>query len=258
MPEAPETKIIAESLSLLVGSTINKITLTDKAKVKNFDLLLLPLTITKIYSYGKKLIFKLNNQNYIVFSLGMTGTLTFNKNNYSHIHFKLDRYDLYFNDIRRFGNVEVFNKKEKKEYINKLGIDILSRVLANNITSDEWLRLFEKHGNKKIYDVLMDQHVIAGLGNYLTNDSLCLAAIHPLRLIKTITKDEMIKLLQSISNILLKSYHAKGLTIKNYFTPNNEKGSYQPLIYGHKTAAKLKYKGRTLFYDPTTQTTKID
>ncbi len=85
MPECVEVYIISETLQSIVNKDVINCYVDKKAKTKNFNLIY-PVKIIKVKSYGKKLIFKLSTNQYIIFSLGMTGTLTFTKTNYSLIH----------------------------------------------------------------------------------------------------------------------------------------------------------------------------
>ncbi len=155
---------------------------------------------------------------------------------------------LYFNDIRRFGNVELVSN------FNKLGINIIYYALNKPLKFKNWISLFINF-NITIYDFLMNQKIIVGLGNYLSADILCNARIYPLRIVKTLTDDELEQLRISTHEIILKSYQSNGLTIRNYVTPNNDKGVYKTLVYQQKfvdgyKVSTLKHHGRTIYYVP--------
>jgi len=201
MPEGPEVRNMALVLQQdLVGKHILDVTLSDVAKVYNFDVYTYYaalcferdklLCITKIWSYGKKLLLEINNGDLVVmFSLGMTGSFRYTKTTHSHVIFSLaeplvkehETPDgkfistepceyligvpklMTFTDSRRFGNATFYGGGSKiglglgltaaKEELKKLGPDLLEHALTKPIGKKAWLNIFKavnKRGNLKI------------------------------------------------------------------------------------------------------------
>jgi formamidopyrimidine-DNA glycosylase len=174
-------------------------------------------------------------------------------------HFDKDGF-LYFNDVRKFGWMEVHLTKEVENHrlIGKLGPEPLK---------DLTLVLFEKlvrSSAKPIKNLIMDQEKIAGVGNIYANDALFLAQIHPARKANSLTDKEVKKLLESIEKVLKKGIEKGGASERSYVTPDGSEGSYQDvsLIYGKEgkpcvfcgtKIEKIQLGGRGTYYCPKCQ-----
>jgi len=213
MPEGVEVKLMLEKLKKLHNQPITQIKIysgkyTRHGKPLGFNLFRknLPLLIKNIQSKGKFIYISLSNNWFILLQLGMAGKLITKKNRekHDHIEFTTPKYNLYFHDIRNFGNIQFTNKKEILEYkLQKLGYD----PLQDNIT----LKQFTKHIQsffpyKRIGSLLLEQNFISGIGNYLRADILYCAKIHPEKEIGSFTKKNIKKLLECIKKTMLSSY----------------------------------------------------
>jgi len=177
----------------------------------------------------------------------------------SYIHFILTLDDgrmIGFSDLRKFGKVLLGSAAEIENLpeLKKLGPDALDSKLTGALL---WQRLQKK--SKTIYQTLMDQEVIAGIGNIYANDILHAAKIHPFKIARKITRAEADQLLRAIRKILKLSLKLRGTSIDDYRDTAGEKGYYgkQRLIYqreGEKCShcghivKRVKKGGRSAFF----------
>lgn len=258
MPEGPEVRTISDVLrKKVLNRQIESIELSDNAKVFNFNLYEEHNikhenpTITKIYSYGKKLIIILDDELAILFSLGMTGAFRYKKETHTHVIFNLVPLQdvtvsktvtplqaFNFTDTRRFGDVSFYNLEGLEEEINKLGPDLLEAALTTEITKKKWLEIFKRKsarglaiGNKAICVILLDQNFVAGIGNYLKSEILYYSSILPDRLANDLSDFEWEKMRTVAHHIIKLSYAYGGLTIESYISPDGKMGKYPAAVY---------------------------
>jgi formamidopyrimidine-DNA glycosylase len=187
----------------------------------------------------------------IIFSLGMTGRIQFTQGPHSNVWFDLSKStnkgkinlltpngSLYFDDTRRMGNVEVITHQEIPYYFSKLGPDLLALALDEKtwISLENWLTIFslKRLQNKEICQILLDQDLVAGIGNYLKSEILYYAGVAPQRIVSTITKTEWDRIRICAHKIILLSYSYGGLTIESFISPDGSPGRYPKAVYGNK------------------------
>jgi formamidopyrimidine-DNA glycosylase len=112
---------------------------------------------------------------------------------------------LAFNDTRKFGRVWFL--KEAANFFEGLGPEPLG-----GLTKNDFHTLLQRH-HRQIKPLLMDQRVVAGLGNIYTDEALFLAGIHPLKKSSAISKKQAGKLLQEIQAVLRKGIETNGASI---------------------------------------------
>lgn len=238
MPEVAEIRVVSDELrEKLSGRQILSYTHSNKAKITGFDLLDdFPITIMTVRSHGKKIIFELDNHCLMIGSLGMTGRFQYEEGKHTHVTFELDDGKLYYCDPRNFGGIDVIAKEKEQKYFINIGPCLLTHALRGEdgwISSDEWYKLYKpKLMKKKIYDILMDQSIVSGIGNYLQSEILYYSHIHPLRIGSSITKEELEIIRVCAHKIALVSYSYGGLTIADYISPCGKLGEYPAAIYG--------------------------
>ncbi len=127
-----------------------------------------------------------------------------------------------FSDLRKFARIELWDKKElvKAEIIQKLGPDALE------ITLVEFQKILEK-SRKKIKQVLMEQSLIAGIGNIYADEILFQAKIYPLKVANNLAKQEIQKIYQAIKPILKKAIKFGGSSVSDFRNIEGGKGSFQ-------------------------------
>ena len=236
-PEGPEVANIAKDLNYLEKNIITELIIEKNFKRMKEEINgnYLPFYISRIESYGKKIIISdLNDNNFIIISFGLTGTISFEKSIYTRITLLLDNnISLYFNDKRMFGTFIVLNNENFEKEINKLGPDLTGLIIKQNkfLSEEEWLKIFKKN-NRKVSLKLIDQHLVSGIGNYLRSDILYKAHIHPER--TTLSDEEWEEIRKATIDIIKKSYQNGGYSMLDYFHPDGSKGCYDTLIFKKK------------------------
>lgn len=261
MPELPEVETIKNELvKKVVGSRIKEFIVLDQRllrKCKNKDFLesmVKGKTIFRVDRVGKNLLFFLENI-ILVIHLGMTGRLELlnNQNNHKHLRalFVLDTGCLHYYDIRRFGSMFLVKT------INDLNLGI--EPFSERYTLENIKTLLKS--NKNIKQFLLDQNMIAGLGNIYTDEVLWRSKISPLRKANSLTEDEIAELYESIPKVLMSAINLGGTTFKDFLNLAQEKGKFfQKLqVYGKEGSLclrcsqkiiKTKCGGRSTHYCP--------
>lgn len=226
-----------KNISVLSGRYIKK-------PIESLD----KLIKSKILSFnckGKFIWFDLGEK--IVFNtLGMTGS--WNNTETKHTRIKIvteDNLTLCFNDIRNFGTFQVKTRQDLKKKLSSIGPD----MLFNPPTQQEFLKILRKKNSRNICDVLMNQNVISGVGNYIKAESLWYSRINPHATIKDLTDVNLLTLRLAIIYVINKSYQEQGATIKSYYTFSGEEGSATQgfVVYGRQR----DYNGHVVVKDQT-------
>lgn len=243
MPELPEVETIVRGLrKTVVGKKIRNVKVIFpgivKQDAKNFIRNVGRSKIVTVRRRGKYILIDLSNGNTILAHLGMTGNFLLvksssprNKHNHLIIRFYETRKELRYNDQRKFGKIKSFptSKEENVSELKKLGPESL------NISSSGFINLFQKRKGR-IKSALLNQQILAGLGNIYADESLFEARIHPAQKIDKLSPQELKRLLQAIQKILKKAIRAGGSSIENYYNVNGEIGSFQlqHQVYGRE------------------------
>ncbi len=183
MPELVEIETLRRQLSsLILGSQITGVYSPSKAKLRSlssYPTLIRELRqnrVQKIDRTGKYLIFRLSTEKVLISHLGMSGrwlVLGETKPKHSHLVVEFQGFSLVYVDPRRFGQLLVA-RSENEVANGALGPDFLSRFSVNDL----YARLIRHR--QFVKKVLMDQSVIAGLGNIYADEVLFQAGISPL------------------------------------------------------------------------------
>lgn len=289
MPELPEVETVRRDLvAHLIGPKIKKVTVLNIKTVSptpdDFIRILSGSFFTDISRRGKLLIFKLNQANkYLLVHLKMTGQLIYLSNNSqisgghslsSHsfekavggdlpnkftrviINFS-DKGNLFFNDLRKFGYMKLVSSQELENILAK---NYGPEPLDKNFDLPE-LALKLKNRRRNIKAVLLDQKVIAGLGNIYVDEVLFAAGVKPMRLANTITAKELAKIYEATVRILTLSIKNRGTTFSNYVDSKGKRGNFSSLlkVYGRgkekclkcsSAIIKTKIAGRGTHYCP--------
>lgn len=254
MPELPEVETVKRGLERLLPG---KIIISEKHNwpksfpnsILEVDEFLIGAQIQRIDRRGKALIIGLNSGYSLLIHLKMTGQLVFvphkkseheerfgaghpNDSLVSHLpdtstrvtlSFK-DGSHLYFNDQRKFGWVKLLptHAVSDEDFIKKLGPEPLESDFTNTI----FIQQIRKRSNTNIKAALLDQTVIAGVGNIYADESLWAAKIHPTALVKNVSDDELRVLHEELIDVLNLSIEKGGSTDRNYVNAEGKKGSY--------------------------------
>lgn len=287
MPELPEVETIRRDLEdLIVGLKIEKTEIKDsKINLGARQKTLKGNSILKIDRIGKLLVFELKDGQSLLIHLKMTGQLVFcgpaklvggghpfkkgsfwdntggvlpNKHTRFLIHFQGSK-RLFFNDIRRFGYVKIVSREEKEKIFAGFGPEPLKKDF-------NFKNLKEALGNRKISikAALLNQEIIAGIGNIYADETLFEAGIDPGRPAGELTDEEIKKIVDSARRVIKKAIKYRGTTFSNYLDGQGQKGNYleKLKVYGRegekcpKCGGKIKktnLASRSTFYCPKCQ-----
>lgn len=243
MPELPEVQTIVTTLQPLVGRRVGTVRVLRGDIVRGepvvFGTFAKGREIRAIRRQAKRIIFDLGGERRIQFHLGMTGQLTVCKRTHPlppHTHLRIGiagtKDELRFRDVRRFGGVWLLNDRvatsRSTRGFGPLGPDALE------ITLPEFRRLLRRH--RQIKALLLDQTAIGGLGNIYVDESLYKARVHPLTKAAELGAEQVKKLHGAMRRTLRSAIRAGGSTIRDYRTPNGERGWFQTRhqVYGRE------------------------
>lgn len=278
MPELPEVETVRRGLqSLIVGRTVKAVT-HDTAKgfpnaAADVEAFLVGAKITGVRRRAKVLLIDLSTSYTLVIHLKMTGQMVFvakaarfgaGHPNESLIGSLPDRstrvvftFDddshLYFNDQRKFGWVRLMPTPEVPniDFMKKVGPE----PLEAEFTAGEFAERFTRRAKTSIKAALLDQTVVAGVGNIYADESLWGAKIHPKRLVGSISTKEFTRLYTELRSVMNMAIEKGGSTDKNYVNAEGKRGSYltfarvfrregKPCPRCGTTIIKLKVAGR--------------
>ena len=190
MPEGPEVKRIGHDLSQKIsGKSIRSIEIVSgrytKKPIVGWDQMInaLPTKIVGVGVHGKFL-YILTSSGYNMWcTLGMTGQWSDQRTKHTRIKIQTSTNNsVYYNDQRNFGTIKfVYGPNKLKKKLQALGPDMLTEDLG----PDEFVSCLRRKESWNITKALMDQTVIAGVGNYIKAEALWLAGLNPLCLLYT-------------------------------------------------------------------------
>lgn len=249
MPELPEVETIRTGLSrLIVGKTVARATCLDSPKSfpnnpADVQAFLVGATIQAVNRRAKVLLITLNTHYTLVIHLKMTGQLVYVgserfggghptdslignlPDKFTRVVLEFtDGSHLYFNDLRKFGWIKLVPTAEVDSlpFLQKVGPEPLEDVF----TAAEFIPRVRRRNNTSIKAAILDQTVLAGVGNIYADESLWGAKIHPATRAKNVSDAELIQLLEQIKYVMNLSISHGGSTDKNYVDAEGNKGSY--------------------------------
>lgn len=162
-----------------------------------------------------------------------------------------DKSHLYFNDIRKFGWAKLIDDNQTKDLTKNIGVEPLSK----NFTDKALLGIFKRFPNRTIKKILMDQTLIAGIGNIYTDEACFKAKLLPTRQAKTLKPADITKLRLAIISILKLAIKKKGTSADTYRRSTGQPGGFVPYlnVYGRanescklckKPIQKIRHAGR--------------
>ncbi len=242
MPELPEVETVRRLLiPSIVGHTLLGIEPRDFADVMGgLDIAqasaaVAGARITSVDRRAKYLFIHLDTGDALIVHLRMTGRLlvvpaSAPSVRFEHLAVKLDGdLDLRFGDQRKFGRVILARPDDVAALSRRLGPEPLSPSL----TSARLRERLQRH-RASIKSILLDQRVIAGLGNIYVDEALFLAGIHPLRPADSLDNAETRRLLRAIRRVLRQAIDNQGTTFSTFESPYGERGDNARtlLVYG--------------------------
>ncbi len=273
MPELPEVETIVSDLKkVLPGLKITGFW-TDIPKFRKIEKEIINKKILGLERKGKNILIRLSGNITLLIHQKMTGHLMYGKwelrnkparnatqsvaggewksiilgplndpeNRFIHLLFFLSNgRHLALCDMRKFAKIIIWptDKLDKLDDIKNLGPD----PFDGNFTLRKFSRIIkDKKGKIKV--ILMDQNLIAGIGNIYADEILWFASVHPLKPAQKLKDEEIKKIYQAIKSVLKKAIKARGSSYIDYRDAFGRKGRYQEmhLVY-QKTGERCKRK----------------
>ena len=271
MPELPEIETVVNALKKIVThKKIKNVYLGNKGLRRpfpvNFKEKVIGKTLGKPFRRAKYCLLPLEEKQWVLIHLGMSGQIRIlNKkpvlSKHDHVMISLTGgIYIMLTDPRRFGCLDLIQSNlHDNPSLKYLGPEPLTNSFNYNY-------LYNAIKNKKsvIKSILLDQKIIAGLGNIYVNEALYESKVSPRRLGKNISKKNIELIVNSIKEILEKSIKVGGTSLKDHIQPDGSLGYYKNelLVYGkinHKChfcgsrIKKINQSGRSSFYCPKCQ-----
>lgn len=272
MPELPEVETVRRQLHVrLAHATIVEIVIWRTGRLRPVEGLDRMLTGRKIISVDRRaklLIWQLDNGMALTAHLKMTGRFTFVDNNYirqkhDRVRFVLrdargKRFDLVWTDVRQFGYLALVSTEELQNIMASYGpepLETSAAVLAERL---------HQPSRRTVKATLLNQTVIAGIGNIYADEACHRTGIRPMRRLDTLTSDERLRLAKNIQTVLRASVRQQGTSAQDYVDTQGKKGGFLSLlrVYGRdgipcktcKTTIKKTVSGqRGTHYCPSCQ-----
>ncbi|MCA9382814.1 DNA-formamidopyrimidine glycosylase [Candidatus Dojkabacteria bacterium] len=274
MPELPEVHtFITQIKPFVLSKTIKSFTVTKEGlrliapiDPKLFSKEIIGKQITDITRHGKFIIFHLNDGSRIVAHLRMSGRFIVTDEPFEHKHNRLqlefEEGGIFnFIDIRRFATFEYINPGDNHKGLSRLGPDALADSFDSKYLSDKL-----KNRKKNIYSSLMDQSVVAGIGNIYANEILHRALLSP-----TLPSDQVPLItfpliVDQTKEVLNMAITHKGTTLidKSYKDMHGGYGEFnvklkvyaredEPCFSCNAPIKKIRIQNRSVYYCPNCQ-----
>jgi formamidopyrimidine-DNA glycosylase len=236
VPELPEVETIARGLQAvlpgrrILGVRLGKTDFIDDPAAIEREL---PgCRIAGVRRFGKFLLLDLERPNAtgaqfsLQVHLGMTGQIVTCPPDarvapHTHMFFALDDgRELRYTDIRRFGRIRILANGARETVLAQFGLDPLE-------ASEKEFQASIRSRRARIKALLLDQHVLRGIGNIYTDESLWRARIHPMRLGEKLKDEELHRLFRTVQQVLKEAIRLRGSSVSDYVDSNGERGEFQ-------------------------------
>lgn len=286
MPEGPEVTIISRQLAeRLRGKLLTDIrtyppTYDLEASINEIAWQLddKQWRITDVRKKGKLIYFWLidtadeHKSMFIANNLGLSGhwTVQFNTHTIAELVVDGDN-NVYYNDARHFGRWNLYDLAGINAALNRLGPDILplsprpfeNELLFNDNPANvvaKFMLSARNYPRKQIVQLLMDQSIVSGIGNYIKAEALYAARIHPAQTPREITDNDLQRLIEAAIMIATDSLLAGGVSLRDYKDIYGVRGQYVTAVYNRRLdplgneVVRAKFKDqRTTHYVPAVQ-----
>lgn len=248
MPELPEVETVVRGLNrLILKKKVAKVSHDWLKSFPNSELevqeFLIGAKIQQVRRRAKAIIVELDNGWALVGHLKMTGQFVYrgeenwgaghpnddflaalpNKSTRVEIVFE-DGSKLFFNDQRKFGWLKLLPSAEVQNlpFFQKVGPE----PLEDDFTFEDFLPRFDRKKNSMIKPTILDQTVIAGVGNIYADEALWRAKIHPETRVKNLSREDFSNLYEAIRFVMKTSIEKGGSTDRNYVKADGSRGNY--------------------------------
>ena len=246
MPELPEVENLRQSLaSLVLGQRVRAVEVRRDDYTHGNPTALVGGTVSALHRHGKQLALTTNEAGpSLVIHLGMSGQLRFHPStrrrqpvigspkpatSHDHLAIRLDAGNLMLHDPRRFGGAWAYPSLDalRRDRWSRLGPDALT------ITADQ-LHAALRRTRRHLKAALLDQSLIAGLGNIYVDELLFQTRLSPLTRSHRLSRHDTEALTDAIPDLLLQAIAAGGSSLRDYVDANGEPGGFQSRhnVYG--------------------------
>lgn len=268
MPELPEVETLRRQLQPVArGQKITNVQVFEPRLRfpvdQSFSQTLKGQIIADVARRGKYLLFHLRNESVWLVHLGMSGRLLWSgldHKYFTHISWEVgleNDHSMVYSDARRFGFTRIFPAGQS--YLDNLGPEPLERGW-NSVYLQEKLC----HKTRDIKNILMDQAVVAGIGNIYANEILFHAQIHPLKPGNELNGQNIEDVIRASRKVLREAIRFQGTSISDFLNMNGKQGRFQKRFFVYarsglacktcgQTIQKDKNSGRSFFYCPQCQ-----
>jgi formamidopyrimidine-DNA glycosylase len=251
VPELPETETIARDLDRalaglrIVSVHVSKPDVLREVGPTEFSRRLVGATITRAWRRAKLIVLELSTEDRVVVQPRFTGALLIDSGDlpeaerrYSTLALELsDGRLLHYRDIRRLGTVALMSPARFEAYTKPLGVEPLDPAFTA-----EQLSVLLRGSRQSVKKVLMDQRIVAGIGNIYANEALWRARIDPSRAADRVTPEEAAALREAIVDVLTESIAHRGTSFRDYRDANGGRGTFVERLaaYGRAGEACLR------------------
>ena len=236
MPELPEVETVKRGLSPFLAG--RKIVSVEKARPdlrwpipRSLEHVLTGTRVLKLERRGKYILWYTQDGMVMILHLGMSGRVLITKdlpkvkNDHDHLIFETeDGFFIRYNDPRRFGFIDIVPLKNLAEYRSLAALG--PEPLSNEFNASSLRQKISKK-QSPIKSVLLDQTIIAGLGNIYVCEALHRSGISPRRKAKNISENKIDSLVIAIRVVLQDAINAGGSTLKDHLQTTGEMGYFQ-------------------------------
>lgn len=239
MPELPEVETVRRTLEAgLLGRRIASVTRVAWPRtiaapaVDVFQERVHDRLVTSLERRGKYIVIRLDHDESLVVHLRMTGRLTLGAatdeaDAHTHVVFQLvDGGQLFFNDTRKFGRIWLLSNADLEALFAHLGPEPLEEAFTRAT-----FHFLLRHRKGRLKPLLLDQSLVAGLGNIYVDEALWTARLHPLRTVLSLTDDDVDRLYDAIRSVLTEAVHRRGTSFSDYRDAWGETGSNQDFLH---------------------------
>lgn len=247
MPELPEVQMVVNSLEPVVtGARIvsAKLIRSDILTPAGCDFIagISNQTIVRVFRRAKRIMFQLGDGNHFYIHLGMSGRIRIEAADtplVKHTHLTIDVLSaskapsqIRFIDPRRFGGVWWLGDKPEDPTLGPEPLDIRSDDLATQLSGTK----------RHIKSTLLDQSVVAGLGNIYVDEALHEAGIHPQTRTHKLKTPQIDELCTAVKKVLNRAIQHRGSTLRDYVDANGTPGDFQKVhrVYDRKDEPCMK------------------
>jgi formamidopyrimidine-DNA glycosylase len=274
MPELPEVETVRRTLAPAIGARIAAVwdsgmPLHMKRRPPRKKLqALVGAKITDVRRHGKYLLVDTDRPQSLLVHLGMTGRLCIHQKRaprapHTHLVLDLGRRELRFADPRRFGQLDVFVRAEEREHpaLAVLGPD----ALVHGVDPAALLAVARRRRRTTLKAFLLDQSVLAGVGNIYASEALWRARLRPTTRTRRLTSASAGRLAEAVREVLANALEHGGTTLSDFVAADGAAGENADFLWVYDRAGqpcprckglirRSVLQGRATYFCPTCQT----